>query len=88
MKNFNIANLSRLGVGLLLLGVGFASAQSVRHDVMDAGGARADIVKLKAERRAARRAHNWGKVRQDNRLIAADRKFLHRDVRKVIRAGE
>jgi hypothetical protein len=82
-------NLKSLGmIAICVTAVGSASAavaQSVRHDVMDARAAARDIRRLKVEMAAARRAHNWGKVAQDRRLIAADKHFLHRDVRTVIR---
>ncbi len=70
--------------------LGFASiagAQTVRHDKMDARAARADIRRLQMDRRMALRHHDWGKVKQDDRLIRADQHWIHKDVRKVERAG-
>jgi hypothetical protein len=64
-----------------------AGAQSVHHDRMDARAAHADYMHLKADRRIARMHHNWGKVKEDNRLMAVDRKFMRKDRRKVMRAG-
>ena len=63
-----------------------AGAQSVRHDVMDAKAARRDIRRLTLDMAQARAAHNWGKVAQDKRLIAADKHFTHKDWRKVARS--
>jgi hypothetical protein len=54
---------------------------------MDARAAHADYMHLKADRRIARMHHNWGKVKEDNRLMAVDRKFMRKDRRKVMRAG-
>jgi hypothetical protein len=88
MNKVKFANLFLFAVCLGAIGVaGSAGAQSVRHDVMDAQSARADIIRLKEERSMARSNHNWGKVRQDNRLIAADRHFLHQDKRKIQNSG-
>jgi hypothetical protein len=39
------------------------------------------------DRRMALRHHDWGKVKQDDRLIRADQHWIHKDVRKVERAG-
>ena len=63
--------------------VGMASAQSERHDKMDARAARADIARLQLVRKKDVRHHNWDKVAQDDRLIAADRHFIKKDVRKM-----
>jgi hypothetical protein len=62
---------------------GIAGAQSPRHDVMDARAAERDIDRLMIERRQARADHNWGKVRQDNRLMRADWKWVGRDYRRA-----
>jgi hypothetical protein len=88
MKQFNLGKLVVLALCLGAIGVAAsADAQSVRHDIMDARGAKADIIKLKADRAIAKHQHNWGKVKQDNRLIANDRKFLHKDIHKVRNSG-
>jgi hypothetical protein len=67
--------------------LGAAAAQTISHDRMDARSARADIRRLKRDRRHALKTNNMGKVAQDDRLIAADRHFVRKDVHKVIRSG-
>ena len=85
MTNFKLGTFGLLVV--CVASFGLAGAQSVRHDKMDARAAKADIIRLQAERRQAKIDHNWGKVAQDDRLIAADKHFLKKDVRKVKQAG-
>ncbi len=64
-----------------------AAAQSVRHDRMDARAARADIRNLMVVRRRCIKYKNWRKLKQTDRLIARDQKFINKDVRKVRRSG-
>ena len=84
MTNIKLGTLVFLAACMATLGA--AGAQTVRHDKMDARAARADIRRLRADRRRAVRMGNWGKVKQDDRLIAADQHFVRKDARKVIRA--
>jgi hypothetical protein len=70
---------------VLIAGSVVAGAQSRRHDIMDARAAERDIDRLMVERSQARAAHNWGKVRQDNRLMRADWKWVSRDYRRAHR---
>jgi hypothetical protein len=85
MTNLKLGTLGLLAA--CVLSIGIAGAQSVRHDRMDARSARADIKRLKHIRKNDVRHQNWGKVAQDDRLIAADRHFVHKDVRKVDQSG-
>jgi len=88
MTNLKIGKLAVLTAGVMALGMtSIASAQTVRHDFMDATAARRDIAKLKVDRAFAARTHDWGKVAQDDRLIAQDRFWIHRDEWKIRRAG-
>lgn len=63
--------------------LGTAGAQTMRHDEMDFRAARADIQRLKQIPKQDVRAGNWGKVAQDDRLIAKDKQFIHGDKRKM-----
>jgi len=85
MKNSKFGSLAVLAV--FVASFGSAMAQTIHHDKMDARAARADIIRLQADRREAKRTRNWGKVAQDDRLIAADRHFMKKDIRKVDRSG-
>jgi len=88
MKTNTLRNFSILGIcAAAICTAPFATAQSVRHDYMDSAAARKDIRRLKRDRALALRTHNMGKVAQDDRLIAADRHFVRKDTRKVIRGG-
>jgi hypothetical protein len=69
----------------LVAAVVMAGAQTRRHDMMDARAAERDIDRLMMERSQARAAHNWGKVKQDNRLMKADWKWVSRDYKKAHR---
>ncbi len=85
-----MTNLKLGTIGLMAICVasfGTAVAQTVDHDRMDARSARADIHRLKAIRRNDVLQKNWGKVAQDDRLIARDRHFARKDTRKVKQAG-
>ena len=64
-----------------------AIAQSVRHTKMDARAARADIRRLQVIRRRCVKYKNWGKLRQTDRLIAEDRRFIQKDVHKIRNHG-
>ncbi len=55
---------------------------------MYARAARADIRRLEKDRRKAVRTHNFGKIAQDDRLIAADRYFIKMDAIKARRAKD
>lgn len=85
MKNLKLGTLTLIAV--CMASIGAADAQSVKHDFMDAHAARLDIIKLKADRRRALRYKNWGKVAQDDRLIAQDKFWIARDKNKIRRAG-
>lgn len=88
MKASNLITLGKFSVFLacMSLFVG-ASAQTVRHDFLDASAARRDIKHLQKDRARALRFHNWGKVAQDDRLIASDRYWIKRDKNKIRRSG-
>ena len=79
MKNIKFGFLALVAVCSALVAV--APAQTMRHDHMDARAARMDIKRLKMDRKVAMRTHNWGKVAQDDRLLAADRHFIKMDKR-------
>ncbi len=84
MKKLNFKTLALLGLGIITLGIAAtAGAQSGRHDRMDGRAAERDIDRLMGERSQARADHNWGKVRQDNRLMRADWKWVGRDYRRA-----
>jgi len=85
MTKLKLGNLALVAACLAIFGS--ASAQSIRHDFMDARAARADILKLQSDRRMAVRTHNWGKIAQDDRLIAADRHWIRKDAQKVRNGG-
>jgi len=85
MKNLKLGTLTLIAV--CMASVGAAGAQTVTHDFMDAHAARLDIMKLKAERRKAVHYKNWGKVAQEDRLIAQDKFWIQRDKNKIKRAG-
>jgi len=88
MKQITFRTLAVLGSCMAAMSfASFASAQSIHHDKMDAKAAMKDIRRLQADKAMARRNHDWKKVEQDQRLIDADRHFVRKDVRKVIRAG-
>jgi len=82
-----VKTMTKLNLGTLVLlatcvaAFGTAGAQTMHHDRMDARAAKADIMRLKADRRNAVRTRNWGKVKQDDRLIAADKHFVRKDIR-------
>ncbi len=84
MKMLNLKTLALVGLGVVTLGMtAAAGAQSTRHDRMDGRAAERDIDRLIGERAQARTDHNWGKVRQDNRLMKADWKWVGRDYRRA-----
>ncbi len=64
-----------------------AQTQSVRHAKMDVRAARADIRRLQVIRRRCVKYKNWGKLRQTDRLIAEDQKFIHQDNHKIRNHG-
>ena len=86
MNNIKLGTLALLAV--CFGSFGSASAQSRRHDLMDARAARAAIRRLEKDRRKAVRTHNFGKIAQDDRLIAADRYFIKMDEIKARRAKD
>ncbi|HWD38620.1 MAG TPA: hypothetical protein VG944_07210 [Fimbriimonas sp.] len=84
-----VANIRNIFLGLSALAVigapAIAGAQSLRHTIMDSHAARADLARLERERTHAVRHHNWSRVHQLDRLIEADRHFIHKDMRKIHR---
>ncbi|MDR3691800.1 MAG: hypothetical protein P4L46_20640 [Fimbriimonas sp.] len=87
MKFTNLKLGSIALLAICLAGSIPAAAQSIRHNRMDAKAARADIRRLKVIRRRCVKYKNWGKLMQTDRLIAEDKKFIHRDSHKIHNAG-
>ena len=62
-----------------------AQADSTKHTWMDLEAAKRDARQLEHDREMARRHHDWKKVAQDDRLIAQDLYWIHKDERKLER---
>jgi hypothetical protein len=79
-----LKTLALLGLGVVTLSLtATAGAQSARHDRMDGRAAERDIDHLMGLRAQARAEHNRGKIRQDNRLMRADWRWVSRDDRRA-----
>ncbi len=84
MKNFKPASVLTLSACLATFAtVAVAPAQSKHHVRLDQRAAQADIKRLQKDRRRALKYQNWGKVAQDDRLIAADKLWILKDKHKL-----
>ncbi len=79
IKNLGLTSLCLAAIAMATIG----AAQSQRHDKMDGRAAERDIDRLMIDRADARANHNWGKVKQDNRLMNRDWHFVRKDYRRA-----
>ena len=88
MKNLMTKNLLILAACVTAISAAsIGSAQSAHHDYMDAHAAKMDLIRLRADRKMARAARDWGKVRQDDRLMAKDRYWIRKDLHRANNRG-
>ena len=58
-----------------------------KHTNMDLKAAKRDIARLQADRKMAKRHHDWKKVAQDDRLIAKDKEWIRKDAMRLEHKG-